>query len=445
MNTSNESTEIYSVGDYRRLSDRIRKNPQSISIEDLEMLQALRVTYKEPLAIIFKTIEKMAYKIDKNSICTYRVKRIESIVSKLIRFPKMQVQRMEDIAGCRCIMSDKKNVFKLFETIQKSISTLPFEIKGKIQNYIEEPKQSGYQSIHINFALRNNESKRIELQIRCLDQHNWATLVEITDLLYQAKLKEYGNRDSPDLFEFHYLLSKENQSLSSLEKNRIVDIAEKYHYVERISTVFHKNYIEVRNTWNSMRLRKQSFFLISTDSSGVPDFEGYSNFEKAEAAYFDMFNNNDENRNIVLTHLTNPSFEKISIAYSNYVLTYNNTLIRILQYLTDSITGAYNGYQIGKFRKYYNCFYNIIDSWLDNKVLELETLGNDVEVKKSMKKKKEWLSSMIMNINYVKYIYSNVHKSLKFKLFHLVPYIYKVQTDKAFRKRLQSKYMKSSG
>ena len=445
MNTSNESTEIYSAGDYRRLSDRIRKNPQSISIEDLKMLQALRVTYKEPLAIIFKTIEKMAYKIDKNSICTYRVKRIESIVSKLIRFPKMQVQRMEDIAGCRCIMSDKENVFKLFETIQKNISTLPFEIKGKIQNYIEEPKQSGYQSIHINFALNDNESKRIELQIRCLDQHNWATLVEITDLLYQAKLKEYGNRDSPDLFEFHYLLSKEHQSLSSSEKNRIVDIAEKYHYVERISTVFHKNYIEVRNTWNRMRLRKQSFFLISTDSSGVPDFEGYSNFEKAEAAYFDMFNNNDDNRNIVLTHLTNPSFEKISIAYSNYVLTYNNTLIRILQYLTDSITGAYNGYQIGKFRKYYNCFYNIIDSWLDNKVLELETLGHDVDVKKSIKKKTEWVSSLMININYVKSIYSNVHKSIRFKLFHLVPYLFKIQTDKAFRKRIQAKYMKSSG
>ena len=445
MNTSNESTEIYSAGDYRRLSDRIRKNPQSISIEDLKMLQALRVTYKEPLAIIFKTIEKMAYKIDKNSICTYRVKRIESIVSKLIRFPKMQVQRMEDIAGCRCIMSDKENVFKLFETIQKNISTLPFEIKGKIQNYIEEPKQSGYQSIHINFALNDNESKRIELQIRCLDQHNWATLVEITDLLYQAKLKEYGNRDSPDLFEFHYLLSKEHQSLSSSEKNRIVDIAEKYHYVERISTVFHKNYIEVRNTWNRMRLRKQSFFLISTDSSGVPDFEGYSNFEKAEAAYFDLFNNNDDNRNIVLTHLTNPSFEKISIAYSNYVLTYNNTLIRILQYLTDSITGAYNGYQIGKFRKYYNCFYNIIDSWLDNKVLELETLGHDVDVKKSIKKKTEWVSSLMININYVKSIYSNVHKSIRFKLFHLVPYLFKIQTDKAFRKRIQAKYMKSSG
>ena len=445
MNTSNESTEIYSAGDYRRLSDRIRKNPQSISIEDLKMLQALRVTYKEPLAIIFKTIEKMAYKIDKNSICTYRVKRIESIVSKLIRFPKMQVQRMEDIAGCRCIMSDKENVFKLFETIQKNISTLPFEIKGKIQNYIEEPKQSGYQSIHINFALNDNESKRIELQIRCLDQHNWATLVEITDLLYQAKLKEYGNRDSPDLFEFHYLLSKEHQSLSSSEKNRIVDIAEKYHYVERISTVFHKNYIEVRNTWNRMRLRKQSFFLISTDSSGVPDFEGYSNFEKAEAAYFDMFNNNDDNRNIVLTHLTNPSFEKISIAYSNYVLTYNNTLIRILQYLTDSITGAYNGYQIGKFRKYYNCFYNIIDSWLDNKVLELETLGHDVDVKKSIKKKTEWVSSLMININYVKSIYSNVHKSIRFKLFHLVPYLFKIQTDKAFRKRIQAEYMKSSG
>jgi len=444
MNTSIGSTMSYTSGDYRRLSDRVRMNPQEVKIEDLMMLQSLRVTYKEPLAIIFRTIERMAKKIDKNCICTYRVKRIESIIGKLTRFPTMQVQRMEDIAGCRCIMSEEKHVFKLLENIQKNISNLPFEIKGKIQNYIETPKESGYQSIHVNFALRNNEGKRIELQIRCLKQHHWATLVEITDLLYHARLKEYGKQYNPDLFEFHFLLSKGDDTLSSKDKNRIVDISEKYNYIEKISTIFHKNYIEVRSTWNRMRLKDQSFFLISTNSSGVPEFKGYSNFEEAEAAYFSSFTNNEENRNIVLTHLTNPTFEKISVAYSNYVLTYNNTLIRILQYFTDSIIDAYNQCHIRKFRKYYKCFYNIINCWIDNKILELESLVNDDGVKKSIKKKKEWVTSVILNINYINHLYNNIHESLKLRPFHLIPYLVKLQIDNAFRKRLQSRYMKSS-
>ena len=80
--------EGYSNKDYKRLGDRIRSNPKEVADADLLVLQELRVSYKEPLAVIFNSIEKAAHKVDKNCICTYRVKRIESIISKLLRFPK---------------------------------------------------------------------------------------------------------------------------------------------------------------------------------------------------------------------------------------------------------------------------------------------------------------------------------------------------------------------
>ena len=104
----------YSNKEYKRLGDRIRNNPQNVSEEDLVILQELRLTYKEPLAVIFNYIEKVAHKVDTNCICTYRVKRIESIISKLIRFPEMQVNRAEDIAGCRCIMSSTEKTYELY-------------------------------------------------------------------------------------------------------------------------------------------------------------------------------------------------------------------------------------------------------------------------------------------------------------------------------------------
>lgn len=83
----------------------MRRNPQSISESDYEMLQYLRTSYKEPMSKIFNIIDLIANKIDKNCICTYRIKRIDSIVSKLLRFPDMIVNRAEDIAGCRCILT----------------------------------------------------------------------------------------------------------------------------------------------------------------------------------------------------------------------------------------------------------------------------------------------------------------------------------------------------
>ena len=55
----------------------------------------------------------------------------------------------------------------------------------------------------------NDESKKvIEIQIRSLEQHNWATLVEISDLLFQSKLKEFNDKKCPDLYEFHRILAK---------------------------------------------------------------------------------------------------------------------------------------------------------------------------------------------------------------------------------------------
>ena len=46
-----------------------------------------------------------------------------------------------------------------------------------------EQKDSGYRSIHI-YVKDHQTQKPIEIQIRNKEQHNWATLVEIVDLLY---------------------------------------------------------------------------------------------------------------------------------------------------------------------------------------------------------------------------------------------------------------------
>lgn len=75
----------YSQNEYRRLGERIRKDPENIKDQDLQMLQELRLSYKDDLSAVFNVMVGEASKIDKKSIRTYRVKRIESIVSKLLR------------------------------------------------------------------------------------------------------------------------------------------------------------------------------------------------------------------------------------------------------------------------------------------------------------------------------------------------------------------------
>lgn len=178
----------YSNSDWRKLGDRIRSNPDNVAESDIKMLQDLRVTYKEPLAHIFSQLEKAARKVDKECICTYRVKRIDSIISKMKRLPGMVINRAEDIAGCRCIVHTEQQVYAVQERLTKNADKANIEIKPGGHDYIKDPKTGGYKSLHVIVAIKG-DNKRVEIQIRTIAQHNWATLVEISDLLFNSQIK----------------------------------------------------------------------------------------------------------------------------------------------------------------------------------------------------------------------------------------------------------------
>ena len=425
----------YTSNEYKRLGNRIRSNPQNISEEDYQALQDLRMTYKEPLAIVFNTIERAAFKIDSNCICTYRIKRIESIISKLIRFPHMQVNKAEDIAGCRCIMTSTENVYKLYNKLQRNKDKLPFEMTGAEHDYIAQPKESGYQSIHINVRLKGDK-RVIEIQLRALEHHNWATLVEITDLLYRTKLKEYGQKSNQDLFDLHRLLSKDIRKLTKEEMFRIADVAIANNYVETIGEVFARNYLEVRSKWNKLKLQHYHFFLISTDTNGNPDFSGYLYFEEAERAYFNEFSNNRDNRNIVLTHLQKADFTKISIAYSNYFLTFNNTLTKILLCLSEAVVNSYKRHQLSHFNRYHRASLDIVSFWINKQMLEIESFRQDRNVRNYLRVKTEWSSSIQHGLDALRSIFLNMHSRLTFDPLHAIPYCYMKRNRRKFRESL---------
>lgn len=424
-------------GEYRRLGDRIRQNPDNVSPEDLMMLQDLRVTYKEPLAIIFKEIEKMAIKADRDCICTYRVKRIESIISKLKRLPQMQLQRAEDIAGMRCIMTTEANVYKLFENLKKKESKLPFEIKS-VHDYIETPKETGYKSIHVNVQLRN-DSRRIEIQIRSIQQHNWATLVEITDQIFGIKLKEYGRDANADLFDFHKLLSIPDNKHGKKERRRVAEIACEYNYLEKISSVFVQNYINVRSQWNKQSRYNKTFILISTDPNGIPDFQLFSTFDEAEKAYFELYTNNNESRNIVLTHIRDKSFSKVSTAYSNYFMTYNSILVRIHRILAEVVIQAYNSNNVPEFSKYYRHYLDVVYDWYNKESDELLAFANEHSrsPKTVTRAKSEWFESLTLGVRQVNEIFSTVNHSLKWSFFKTFPYLAKRRFFNNFESKLK--------
>ena len=92
---------INQIGKNLLLSMQNNINPLE---QDLQVLQQYRKEFKEPLKNASNELLRIMSIIDNAGIVTYRVKRIESILSKIERQPKMQLARINDIAGCRCIL-----------------------------------------------------------------------------------------------------------------------------------------------------------------------------------------------------------------------------------------------------------------------------------------------------------------------------------------------------
>ncbi|MEO8761710.1 MAG: hypothetical protein ABI388_09740 [Bacteroidia bacterium] len=386
--------EVKSKGAINRLGDKIREDGFKVSEPVLQELQEYRISHKEALSSVFNTLCLLTKKLHPTSITTYRLKRFESIIGKLNRYPKMELSRMWDVAGCRCIVRSDKEVYKLKELIGSVL-----EIK-KEYDYIISPQSEGYKSLHL-FVGVPDSNKVIEVQIRNRVDHNWATLVEISDLLFDAKLKEYG--ENKDLLRFHFLLSKKASDLSTHDKYEIAKTIKKDNYFGKLSEVFTRNYLQVRKQWNNIENNiNYKYFLIESRKNEVPKIYPFTNFNEAEVKHFEIYKNT-QNANIVLTHLSSPNYENITIAYSNYILTFHTFLHECHSILISLIVEALQKQSYGAFFKMYTLYLELVFNHMDNLVEEMVEIRNyaNVSSKKSrrdLKKEKEWSAHILREV-----------------------------------------------
>jgi putative GTP pyrophosphokinase len=111
--------------------------------------------------------------IDPKALVAQRLKRAPSILQKLERFEGMKLARMQDIGGLRAVASSMSKLRKL-ETTYRNASFKHHLVSSK--DYIAEPKNDGYRSIHLIYRYSNPrapeyEGLSIELQLRTTLQH----------------------------------------------------------------------------------------------------------------------------------------------------------------------------------------------------------------------------------------------------------------------------------
>jgi len=105
----NSKRTIDRAGEILVAGDRHRADVEAA----LEVINNWRSCHAFPLNTMQIGLRRLARQVDTQPIIAQRIKRLSSIVLKLQRFPTMTLSQMQDLGGCRAIVSDLPRVLFL--------------------------------------------------------------------------------------------------------------------------------------------------------------------------------------------------------------------------------------------------------------------------------------------------------------------------------------------
>ncbi len=175
-----------------RAGDAVRS--ETATSEDLAVIEYWRAAHRAVLNT-FQAVLRGRLR-GKNVIVAQRHKRKNTIFDKLMRLPGMQLARMDDVAGCRLIFKNIKELNRFRADFHKARFNHKMRNAPGKYDYIAQPKNTGYRGIHDVYEYDvNSESGRglkglyIEIQYRTLVQHAWATAVEVVGFITESQPK----------------------------------------------------------------------------------------------------------------------------------------------------------------------------------------------------------------------------------------------------------------
>lgn len=156
-----------------------------------EIISNWRSGHALPLNAMVMDLRNKVKRVKPGAAVVQRLKRVRSIFSKLHIERSMRLSQMQDIGGCRTVVDSLAEVYKLRDLYLRSRSH--HELIGE-NNYIKNPKRSGYRCIHLVYRFNSENRKQfngllIEVQLRTEIQHAWATAVETVGAFLGQALK----------------------------------------------------------------------------------------------------------------------------------------------------------------------------------------------------------------------------------------------------------------
>ena len=309
--------------------------------ECLEVIDNWRAAHAFPMNTFTINLKKQVNDIE-GSIVVQRLKRLDTIVDKLKRFPEMSLYRMQDLGGCRVIVPTIEDVYNVKKKLQSS--RIRHELVNE-KDYIAIPNpNTGYRGVHLIYKYQSDRRNdfnglQVEIQLRSRKQHLWATAVETIGLFTQNGLK--FNQGSDRWLRFFKVVS----ALFAIEEssavvegvptnpdgiiNELLDIMRELKVGEKLFTIglatTHMGRIRTSKT--------PGYYLMALDiNNSKLEISKFKNIEKATDEYNKREMQKSIGTDVVL--VSAQSFEALMHAYPNYfanVKEFMNTLTTLIK------------------------------------------------------------------------------------------------------------------
>lgn len=194
----------YSKSQVKRAGKKLRRYAQdNTSVPMNEIAQAIKIVdywraeHSTPLLKARMGLQSRCNTVNVSAQISQRLKRVPTIIDKLGRQPKNQLTMMQDIAGCRAVVTAPDDLV----TVQRQWGKTGSELLVKTDDYMQTPKPSGYRGVHLVVRYDN---RRVEVQLRTQLQHAWGVAVESAGGVLGIDLKS-GRGPTEALTLLHHL------------------------------------------------------------------------------------------------------------------------------------------------------------------------------------------------------------------------------------------------
>jgi ppGpp synthetase/RelA/SpoT-type nucleotidyltranferase len=308
----------------------LQKSPKLQEIEHaFQVINNWRSSHAFPLNTFQVGLRKRAKQIDSKCITAQRIKRLSSLVLKLNRYSWLTLSEMQDIAGCRAVMSSVRRVDKLVHAYKGS------NIKHKLDDeddYIRSPKRSGYRGIHLIYRYHSDKKEtynglKIEMQFRSQLQHAWATAVETVGTFIQQALK--ASRGEKEWLRFFALMGtaiairEKAPPVPETPTSRAQLVKELRHFAGRLDVETRLTAYGEAVNMAAAGASKAHYFLLAVDPKAkrvtVTGYT-YMELEKASDEYLETERRISEEPGAEAVLVSVESLALLRRAYPNYFL-----------------------------------------------------------------------------------------------------------------------------